>query len=138
MPFPFIDITVVDTVATTWETPKEFAWDFENRKFIISNGCIPIVEGQDALKIWIYKCLFTVRGRFNAYTWDFGTDIEFLVTSGFTREAIASEAKRMIREAVKVNSHIKDAIDFDIDFYDNVMKINFVAVTDCGDINIKI
>lgn len=146
--FPFIDITANDTAVTPWVAPKEFDWDYTTGKFILTNGCISIVEGLPALKIWIYKCLMTKRGRYDAYSWDYGTDLESLIGLGLTREAIISEAKRMIKEALFINEHIQDLINFSITFgssdngghvivRDDTLLINFTAVTDCGNIDIK-
>ena len=50
------------------KTFREFAWDFERNDFIRDdNGQYIILEGNAALKVWIYKCLMTERYRYRAY-----------------------------------------------------------------------
>lgn len=135
MPFPFIDITAKDLPATAWEPPREFEWNIDTRQFVIRNGSISVVEGLLALRIWMAKCLLTVRGRFDAYTWDFGTDLESLVAGSHTRESLMSEAKRMVSEALLVNKHITGIEAFELTLYDNSLNISFTALTDCGSVS---
>lgn len=138
MPFPFIDIEpVMEQQQESWEPFREFEWDFNKNTYIIRNGNINMLEGTEALKIWIYKCISTVRGRYDAYTWDFGTDLESLISAGLPREVIKSETKRMIKEALLVNKHIIDCYDFVINFIDDKMKVNFTANTVYGEIEIR-
>lgn len=145
--YPFIDITANNVIKTTWEPPREYEWDYKTGKFIVRNGRIYILEGIEALRIWIYKCLLANRGRYQAYSWDYGTDLESLIGSGLTREAIVSESKRMVKDALFMNPHIKEIIDFKVTFGgigegnvvygDSTLLMVFTVISDCGDINIK-
>lgn len=138
MPFPFIEIEPArEQQQAQWEPFREFEWNYENNSYVIRNGQIRVVEGEEAIKIWIYKCISTVRGRYDAYTWDFGTDLESLISSGLSREVIESETKRMIKEALLVNKHILDCYDFNIDFTGDTMNVDFIASTVYGDIEIR-
>lgn len=137
MPFPFIDITVRDVPEEVWQPFKEFEWDIETGDYVIRNGQIGIVEGLPALRIWIYKALKTARGRYDAYTWNFGHDYETLIGAALTHDVITSEAKRMTKDALFVNKHIKDIRDFKAWIEDNTLKIEFIAVTDSGDLEVK-
>lgn len=146
--FPFIDISDKDVAVAPWIPPREFEWDYKEGQFILRNGCISIVEGVEALRIWIYKCLITKRGRYDAYSWDYGTDLESLIGTGLTREAIISESKRMVKDALLINSHILEVINFKVTFgsadaighvmyRDDTLVMNFTVVTDCGNIDIE-
>lgn len=138
MPFPFIDIEpVTEQQNEAWEPFREFEWDYTTNKYVIRNEQINILEGIEALKIWIYKCISTVRGRYYAYTWDFGTDLESLISAGLPREAIKSETKRMVKEVLLINKHIIDCYDFVINFTDDRMKVKFTANTVYGEIEIR-
>ena len=137
MAFPFIDIEPVSEQSTeTFQDFREFEWDYATNQYVIRDGQINTIEGKEALKIWIYKCIMTVRGRYDAYTWDFGTDLESLINSGLNREIIKSETKRMIREALLINEYIIDCYNFIIDFKGDTMKVEFTVSTVYGDIGI--
>lgn len=137
MAFPFIDIEPVSEQSTeTFQDFREFEWDYATNQYVIRDGQINTIEGKEALKIWIYKCIMTVRGRYDAYTWDFGTDLESLINSGLNREIIKSETKRLIREALLINEYIIDCYNFSIDFKGDTMYVEFTVDTVYGDIEI--
>lgn len=59
--FPFIDSTSTST-ETNDELPmlKEYAYDFEKNELLLDEGGRTyMVEGNEALRIWIFKALFT-------------------------------------------------------------------------------
>ena len=139
MPFSFIDGSSGSRqVATTLSPFREFEWDIETHEFVIRNGQVCILEGAPALKIWIYKTLLSQRGRYQAYTWNYGNDLDSLVGAAMTRDVISSEAKRITEEALYTNKHILNLKDFTAVLEDNQLKITFVAVTDSGDIEVGI
>ena len=46
---------------------RTFQFDFKAGEFVMKNG-VPIeVNGQEALKLWIEKCLRTQLGRYKIY-----------------------------------------------------------------------
>lgn len=48
---------------------KTYAWDFEKDEFVRDgNGHMILLEGNDALKVWIYKALKTERFIYKAYS----------------------------------------------------------------------
>jgi Protein of unknown function (DUF2634) len=98
--FPFLDN--VDEFASNEELPiaREWAWDFESNDFKLNNGKPFIVEGLEAVKIWTFKALRTDRFKHTVYSWEYGSEINSLIGSGFTSAAIESEVKRMIDEAL--------------------------------------
>lgn len=139
MPFAFIDGGNGSQQVTTTLSPfREFEWDIETHEFVIRNGQVCILEGAPALKIWICKTLLSQRGRYQAYTWNYGNDLDSLVGAAMTRDVISSEAKRITEEALYTNKHILNLKDFTAVLEDNQLKITFVAVTDSGDIEVGI
>ena len=137
MPFAFIDGGSGSQQVTSILSPfREFEWDIETHEFVIRNGQVCILEGAPALKIWIYKTLLSQRGRYQAYTWNYGNDLDSLVGAAMTRDVISSEAKRITEEALYTNKHILNLKDFTAVLEDNQLKITFVAVTDSGDIEV--
>jgi hypothetical protein len=139
MPFPFIDTNAATAgSAESWEPFREFEWDIVTQEFVIRNGQINVVEGAPAIKIWIYKTLLSQRGRYPAYTWNYGNDLDSLIGADLTRDVLTSEAKRITEEALYTNKHILNLKNFTATMKDNMLKITFVAVTDSGDIEVSI
>ena len=139
MPFVFIDGSSDSSIAaTTIEPFREYEWDLVTHEFIIRDGKINIIEGIPALKIWIYKTLLSQRGRYQAYTWNYGNDLDSLIGAAMTRDVVSSEAKRITEEALYMNKHIFNLKNFQVILIDNTMEINFVAETDAGEIEVSI
>jgi len=139
MSFPFGGSTSEIVITTApWQSFKEYDWSLVTRDFIITDGQIKVLEGLPALKIWIYKTLLTQRGRYAAYTWDYGNDLETLIGSSLVREVLTSEAKRITEEALYINEHILNLKNFTAWLEDNTMHIEFIAVTDSGEVEVQI
>ena len=62
--FPFID---PETLAASQDNAlpmfREYAYDYENNRLLLRDGQTYLVEGNEALRIWIFKALGTDRGR---------------------------------------------------------------------------
>ena len=68
--FPFID---PDALAVSQDNAlpmfREYAYDYENNRLLLRDGQTYLVEGNEALRIWIFKALDTARFRYTAYGW---------------------------------------------------------------------
>ena len=66
--FPFID---PETLAASQDNAlpmfREYAYDYENNRLLLRDGQTYLVEGNEALRIWIFKALDTERFRYTAY-----------------------------------------------------------------------
>ena len=139
MPFAFIDSSNgAQQVTNTLSPFREYEWDIQTHEFVVRNGNINILTGVPALKIWIYKTLLSQRGRYQAYTWNYGNDLDALVGAAMTRDVLSSEAKRITEEALYTNAHIFNLKNFTAKMEDNTLEIAFVAETDAGDIEVSI
>lgn len=81
----------------------EYAYDFEKNELKTSNGEHYYVYGNEAMKIWIYKCMLTSRFRYSAYTERFGTEVYELVGEVISSKLKEAEVKRYITEAIMVH-----------------------------------
>lgn len=83
------------------ETPREFGIDF-------STGQITgtIVEGVEAIKVWIYLALKIARYRYFICSWQYGNEIEDLYGQGYSTEHLESEISRMVEECLLENEYI--------------------------------
>ena len=77
--FPFIDASGVTDTKKVTDLPllKEYAYDYARNELLLDeNGCTYLVEGNAALRIWIFKALTTARFRHVAYSPAFGEEYE--------------------------------------------------------------
>ncbi|WP_297429074.1 DUF2634 domain-containing protein [Clostridium sp.] len=123
---------------TETSTPKEYAWDFEKNDFKLKDGKFQIVEGTEALKIWIWKALKTSRSTYPIYSDAYGHEFEKLIGKGLSKSLVESEAKRLTLECLKDNEHILSIKNFSVDKSDDALSITFTAVTDCGEVTIDV
>ena len=135
--FPFIDGTI-DTETTGKKIPQEYAWDFENNDFALKNGKPYLVEGVEAIKVWIYKTLKTIRYKYSAYSWNYGVEFEDLIGKKLSKQFIDTEIRRMIKEALMVNENIQVVTLTDWQRTDNTLKMNVSVQTDYGDVTLNV
>ena len=88
--FAFIPTTLTDTteLQTTVELPvfKELAFDFNTGQLLTNGGKYYYVEKNEAIKIWIWKALFTSRYTYLAYSTDYGNEIYTLIGRYLNKE----------------------------------------------------
>lgn len=130
--FPFID---PDSLETSRETAlpmfREYAYDYENNCLLLRNGQTYLVEGNEALRIWIFKALITERFRYVAYDSDYGSEIDTLI-GGLNSRVILSELKRFIIEALMVNPYILELSNFQFTQSGSGVRVEFDCATIYG------
>ncbi len=112
--------------------PKEYGMDFETKQLTGE-----IVEGLEAVKVWIWLVLQIPRYRHYIYTWDYGNEFEDLMGRSYTKEYIESQARRMTEDCLFINENIRGISDFSADMEKDVLTISFTAETIYGDIDFK-
>lgn len=117
--FPFIDASgSTDTTdGDNLTMLKEYAYDFENNELLLDeDGKTYLVEGNAALRIWIFKALTTSRFRHTAYSAVFGEEYRDQLTGHSLNGAVVqSEMERFITEALMVNPYIKRLENFEFE-----------------------
>ncbi|WP_308525933.1 DUF2634 domain-containing protein [uncultured Veillonella sp.] len=136
--FPF---TGGGSVLAEQELPpfREYAWDFENDCFIYDDaGKRIIVEGDEALKIWVYKALKTERYEYLAYSWQYGIELKPFIGKVMGVYERYSELKRVIIECLMVNPYIRsvDSVDFQTD--GDYTHCDIALTTVYGEVNINV
>lgn len=91
---------------------REWAFDFEKEELKKKHGKYYLVEGNEALKIWIYKALKTERYIFVAYTKNYGSEVSTLIGIVEDEDILFSEISRYIEESLLVNPYIISVGDF--------------------------
>lgn len=118
----------------------EYAWDFEELDFKLKDGKMYLVEGIEAVKIWIWKIFQTPRYRYVIYSWDYGHELEDLIGLGSSESFIKSEAERFIREAIwpTLNGYVEDIKDLLISLNEDRLSISFTAITPYGEVEMNV
>jgi len=94
----------------------EYAYDFENNELLTdSQGQHYFVYGNEAMKIWIYKCMLTARFKYSAYSEQFGTEVFELVGEVISSKLKKEEIKRYITEAIMVHPFMVSITKIDIE-----------------------
>lgn len=136
--FPFISNAEDVKVDNNFPLYREVAWDFEKNIPIIENREFKIVEGNNAIKVWVYKALLTPRYNYSIYSWDYGSELLDLIGKAYTPSLTKSEAKRYIEEALKINPYILEVNVLDTDFKDGILSANVKIVTIYGESEVTI
>ena len=90
----------------------EWAFDFEKGELKVKHGKYYLVEGNEALKIWIYKALRTPRFNFNSFTHKYGSELGTLASTVEDKDILYSEISRYIEEVLLANPYIISVSDF--------------------------
>ena len=130
-----LDAATQGTTALT--IPREYAWDFENNDFRLINGKFIIVEGAEALEVWIWKAIHTLKLAYSIYSDKYGHELDTLVGQGYSVELIETEANRLVWECLSQNPHITSIENFSVSIVDDTLVISFTAITDQGGVNIN-
>nr|WP_303244412.1 DUF2634 domain-containing protein [uncultured Cellulosilyticum sp.] len=133
MLFPFMATSEDNEQVTTSNTYKEYDFDFE--KCVLTGK---IVEGKEAVKVWIYKALMSKRYIHDIYSWDYGHDLEELIGQGYDKGFIESEVERRIKDCLSVNEKIEGCTGFDISFVNDKLNVSFTANTVFGEVAINV
>lgn len=136
--FPFVSYQQAKEFIGQKTVPKEYAWDFQKNDYILENGRIKILEGAEAIKVWIYKMLKTPRYRYLIYSWNYGHELEKLIGQGYTSAIVQNEVKRLLEDALTLNSNIKGTADVSVIFEEDQLDISFTAITDYGEVKINV
>ena len=136
--FPFISPPVELEALNEYPIYKEIGWDFEKNEPIIENGEFKIVEENEAIKVWIYKALYTNNKEHSIYSWDYGSEIKELIGKDYTKALVEAEAKRLIEECLLINPYILEVDVIDTSFVDSVLNANIKITTIYGESEVVI
>lgn len=136
--FPFVSNIEEVKIDNTFPLYKEVAWDFKRNIPVIENRDFKIVEGNEAIKVWVYKALLTPRYQYSIYTWNYGSELMDLIGKAYTPQLTKSEAKRYIEEALLINPYILEVNVLDTDFKDGILSTDVKIVTIYGESEVTI
>lgn len=112
--------------------PKEYGIDFTTGQLTGK-----IVEGAEAIKVWIWLCLHTERFRHAIYSADYGASLEQYIGHVVTDEYVNTDCESEITEALLINEHIESIEDFEVVRGVDRLNISFRVVTRFGDFEVS-
>ncbi len=116
----------------------EIDWDFNKDEPILKNSDFVIVEGNNAIKVWIYKAIKTVRYQYLIYSWDYGCEINSLIGQKYTIGLTKSEAERYIKECLLINPYILEVKITDVNFNRDVLNAHIKVKTIYGEVDVNV
>lgn len=133
MSFPFdVEDLEIETEEEE-ETPREYEIDFSTGELTGR-----IVEGLDAIKVWIYLALRVPRYRHVIYSWDYGNELETLVGQGYTQDHLELEVNRMLEEALLINENILSIDNLEVTQESDKISVSFTANTLYGEVDVNV
>lgn len=136
--FPFISPPPNLEESNNFPLYREIAWDFKKNEPIIENGEFKIVEGNEAIKTWVYLALLTPNKQYPIYSWDYGTEVKELIGKNYTKALTKAEAQRLIEECLIINPYIVDVQVTDTSFKDSILTCNIKVTTIYGDVEVSL
>ena len=113
------------------KVPKEYGLDFQTGQLTGK-----IVEGLEAIKVWIWLCMHTERFRHAIYSADYGTSLEQYIGHMLSEEYINTDCESEISDALLINEYIESIEDFEAVRNSDSLNISFRVVTKFGSIEV--
>lgn len=97
-----------------------------------------IVEGLEAIKVWIWLTLQVERYRFSIYPWEHGVELEQYLVGNYSAEYITDAMQFSIKDALTEHEHILDINNFNVSVQGSKLTMSFHVETDLGGIDINV
>ena len=117
----------------TLPVAKEIAIDFSTGNPIIKNNDYVTVEKNEAIKVWCYYALKIAKGRFLAFTNNYGSELEEKIIGKQYNSDTYSKVKRIVEDCLLVNPYIKSIDNVTVSFNDKInIEIELTTVYQKG------
>lgn len=113
------------------EVPREYGIDFTTGQLTGK-----MVEGLEAIKVWVWLCLHTERFRHAIYSSDYGTSLEQYFGHVLSDEYINTDCESEITDALLMNEYIESVEDFEVARNFDSLDIKFRVVTKFGSLEV--
>ena len=137
--FPMVQPEADERTTTQLPLCREVAWDFAAGTPRYSAGRPVVVTGADAVRVWCWRALKTVRYRHREiHTDDYGCEVENLVGQPYTAQIKESEAIRYVREALCINPYVTAVTQVGVTFADAQLSIDCTVSTIYGEVRVHV
>ena len=117
----------------TLPVAKDIAIDFNTGEPIIKNGDFVVVEKNEAIKVWCYYALKIAKGRFLAFTNNYGSELEEKIIGKQYNYDTQKQVKRIVEDCLLVNKYIKSIDNVAVSFDDKInIEIELTTVYQKG------
>ena len=117
----------------TLPVAKDIAIDFDTGEPIIKNGDFVVVEKNEAIKVWCYYALKIAKGRFLAFTNNYGSELEEKIIGKQYNSDTYGKVKRIVEDCLLVNKYIKSIDNVAVSFDDKInIEIELTTVYQKG------
>ena len=117
----------------TLPVAREIAIDFNTGNPIIKNNDYVIVEKNDAIAVWCYYALKIAKGRFLAFTRNYGSELEEKIIGKQYNPDTYGKIKRIVEDCLLVNEYIKSVDNVQVEFDDRLtIEIELTTVYQKG------
>ena len=117
----------------TLPVAKDIAIDFNTGEPIIKNGDFVVVEKNEAIKVWCYYALKIAKGRFLAFTNNYGSELEEKIIGKQYNSDTYSKDKKIVEDCLLVNPYIKSMDNVTVSFNDKInIEIELTTVYQKG------
>lgn len=123
--------TIKEEDSQVVKMPKEYGINFQTGQLTGK-----IVEGLEAIKVWIWLCMHTERFRHAIYSADYGTSLEQYIGHMLSEEYINTDCESEISDALLINEYIESIEDFEAVRNSDSLNISFRVVTKFGSIEV--
>ena len=124
---------------------KSFLFDFKKGDFVLKDGKLVVLEGIEALKMWIVKVIRTEKFRFRIYEntgfeddEQYGVMLEDLIGSNFDREFIEAEIEREVTEVLLLHEYIISVDEWQFERNSKKMTVSFAVTTYDETLNMEV
>ena len=117
----------------TLPVAKEIAIDFNSGEPLIINGDFVKVYGDSAIAVWCYYALKIAKGRFLAFTRNYGSELEEKIIGKQYNPDTQKQVKRIVEDCLLVNKYIKSIDNVQVSFDDRLtIEIELTTVYQKG------
>lgn len=127
----FFDTTDTDEQLkneTTEELPIEYEINFDTGQLTGKK-----VSGSEAVKVWAWMALQTMRYMYPIYSWNYGSQINDLIGQKYSDEYTRSLIQKMLEDCLFVNKNIIAVKNLACSYADNKLTAGFTLVTKYGE-----
>ena len=125
--------TIEQNKNNTLPVAKEIAIDFSTGNPIIKNNDYVIVEKNEAVAVWCYYALKIAKGRFLAFTSNYGSELEEKIIGKQYNSDTQKQVKRIVEDCLLVNKYIKSIDNVAVSFDDKInIEIELTTVYQKG------
>ena len=113
----------------------EYAIDLDTLEPLKNDDRLVELNGNEALKVWIFKALKTKRNFYEIHSDSYGNDLDVHISTVYQESIKNALIISEIKDCLLVNPYILDCYNFELNYNndDNNLKVSFNVSTVYGE-----